>query len=131
MFSKSTEDKSELEIWRQEEANWWNRFSDIMNVQWELSAYYNTKLRDSIERDYSSYLLQPGKRFLDVGCGTGRLSLKFAELGMHVVGIDFSAQQIRKANEYVHVSGLKNVEFFARHLIASTSVRVKPSIRYF
>lgn len=38
----------------------------------------------------------PG-RVLDVGCGTGAISLLLAEVGFHVVGVDFAPRMLRRA----------------------------------
>jgi ubiquinone/menaquinone biosynthesis C-methylase UbiE len=40
---------------------------------------------------------QPGERILDLGCGTGHLTAKIAEIGAHVVGVDRSPEMIRQA----------------------------------
>ena len=40
---------------------------------------------------------QPGDRILDVGCGTGQLTAKIAELGAEVIGIDSSVEMIEAA----------------------------------
>lgn len=40
---------------------------------------------------------RPGERILDLGCGDGALSLKIAEAGAEVLGLDFSAEQIAGA----------------------------------
>ena len=41
----------------------------------------------------------PGERILDLGCGDGVLTAKFAEMGCSVVGIDASAAQIEAARK--------------------------------
>jgi SAM-dependent methyltransferase len=41
----------------------------------------------------------PGERILDVGCGDGVLTAKFAEMGCKVVGVDGSAAQIEAARK--------------------------------
>jgi SAM-dependent methyltransferase len=40
---------------------------------------------------------RPGERILDLGCGDGPLTRKIAELGIQVVGVDASADQIAAA----------------------------------
>jgi malonyl-CoA O-methyltransferase len=40
-----------------------------------------------------------GLSLLDVGCGTGRHSLRFASRGAIVTGVDFSSEMIRRATE--------------------------------
>lgn len=42
-----------------------------------------------------------GKRVLDIGCGTGLLSVKLAKQGAEVTGIDLSAEMIAVAEERV------------------------------
>jgi len=43
---------------------------------------------------------QPGKTLLDVGCGSGHVSLMLAQKGLKVTGIDFSETMIELANKY-------------------------------
>ncbi len=43
--------------------------------------------------------VKPGERVLDLGCGTGPLTKKIADLGAEVIGIDASADMIAKAKE--------------------------------
>lgn len=38
-------------------------------------------------------------RILDIGCGSGRISSEMANLGYQVIGIDFSEEAVRKAQE--------------------------------
>jgi len=49
-------------------------------------------------------VLKPAGSVLDLGCGTGRFLLRFAQLGMAVLGIDLSAEMLavaaRKANAH-------------------------------
>lgn len=40
-----------------------------------------------------------GKRVLDIGCGSGRYAVAFAQRGAHVVGLDLSATMVRMATE--------------------------------
>lgn len=40
-----------------------------------------------------------GKRLLDIGCGTGLLSVKFAKKGASVTGVDLSADMLAVASE--------------------------------
>ncbi|PSP82668.1 SAM-dependent methyltransferase [Halobacteriales archaeon QS_6_64_34] len=42
---------------------------------------------------------QPGKRILDVGCGTGTLTATIADSGADVVGIDAAASMVEQARE--------------------------------
>lgn len=77
--------------------------------QWDLEAATFDKepdhgLRDPIVRqawiDLLEELLPPdatGTSALDIGCGTGSLSLVLGELGYSVMGIDFSAEMLKIA----------------------------------
>lgn len=49
-------------------------------------------------------------RILDMGCGAGRTTIPLAEMGLEVVGIDFSAAMIQLAQELAQVSQVE-VEF--------------------
>ncbi len=53
----------------------------------------------------------PHARVLDVGCGSGRLSLQVAALGAHVVGIDPEPSQIRAARRQVPKRLADRVDF--------------------
>jgi len=59
-----------------------------------------------------SWLVRPGDHVLDLGCGEGRDSVFFAELGGVVTGIDLSAEGLEKARRLararkVHVSWIE------------------------
>lgn len=42
---------------------------------------------------------QPGERILDLGCGTGHLTARIAELGGNVEGMDYSGDMLAQARE--------------------------------
>jgi ubiquinone/menaquinone biosynthesis C-methylase UbiE len=50
---------------------------------------------------------QGEKRVLDVGVGTGFLSIMLAEIGYSVVGVDLSEEMIKKARKKIDARGLK------------------------
>ncbi|MBE2268755.1 MAG: class I SAM-dependent methyltransferase, partial [Anaerolinea sp.] len=61
-------------------------------------------LRDEVVRDawtalLKSHLPSAPSRILDIGCGTGSLSIVFAELGHQVTGIDLSPAMIDRARQ--------------------------------
>ena len=43
-------------------------------------------------------LIRPGMRILEIGCGTGTLTVQMAEKGAQVIGIDFSPQMLGAAS---------------------------------
>jgi ubiquinone/menaquinone biosynthesis C-methylase UbiE len=49
--------------------------------------------------ELSRKLIQPGQRWLDVGCGTGQLVRALRETGVSVVGADFDRQMIAFARK--------------------------------
>ncbi len=56
---------------------------------------------------------QPGEQVLDVGCGTGRYLQWLRELGLHVTGVDSSAEMVTAARERLARSGEEARVFLA------------------
>jgi SAM-dependent methyltransferase len=52
-----------------------------------------------------------GARALDVGCGSGRLTLWLAPRVKHVVGLDRDRAALREARRLAEAAGLSNAEF--------------------
>lgn len=79
-------------------------------------GWYETELGgfvDKIETDLAFSLYKPDAcaKILDVGCGTGNFSIKLAELGCEVVGIDVSQNMLDEANNKIKGKGL-DIEFY-------------------
>jgi 2-polyprenyl-3-methyl-5-hydroxy-6-metoxy-1,4-benzoquinol methylase len=89
--------KEEIAKRNREEQEWWNKFSEIMVFQWELTPSLNRILRKDWINDFFSFLYVKNGLLLDVGCGNGWISKYFAEHGMNSLGIDFSEKQIEAA----------------------------------
>ena len=52
--------------------------------------------------------LQPGEKFLDIGCGWGALVIRAAgKYGVHATGITLSANQVELANARIKAAGLE------------------------
>lgn len=49
-----------------------------------------------------------GKKVLDIGCGSGRLSVELAKRGAYVVGIDFSPKMLNMASLAAKKQGLED-----------------------
>lgn len=47
-----------------------------------------------------------GKKYLDIGCGSGRYAVNLALLGADLVGVDFSAAMLRLARQYAASEGV-------------------------
>lgn len=62
--------------------------------------------------------LTTGIRVLDIGCGSGRIMNRLAELypNSHFTGIDLSREAIGKARAEASQKGLRNIEFIVRDL---------------
>jgi len=77
--------------------------------------WYESKLGkfvDDIETKLALSLFKPksGMKILDVGCGTGNFSIKLAEMGCEVIGIDVSEEMLDQARKKAKEKGL-NIEF--------------------
>jgi ubiquinone/menaquinone biosynthesis C-methylase UbiE len=57
-------------------------------------------------RFWQNLARQVGGRLLELGCGTGRVSLPLAKAGAHVVGIDRSASMLARARKRIRLSKL-------------------------
>jgi len=54
---------------------------------------------------------------LDLGCGTGKVSLALAQLAQKVYAVDRRPEAIRYAQEETHKAGITNIEFFSGEAI--------------
>lgn len=79
-------------------------------------SWYSTKMGayvDEVETDcaFKLFPIKEGMQVLDVGCGTGNFSIKLAEKGCKVVGIDMSTEMLKIAKEKARCRNL-NIEFY-------------------
>src|SRR5579884_2184433 len=58
---------------------------------------FSRYLEAGAEEFYDRLHFPPGRRFLDVGCGSGQLSLIAAKHGLEVTGIDIASNLIERA----------------------------------
>jgi SAM-dependent methyltransferase len=78
---------------------WWQEFfdEDYVTVWSVAGSFENTAgMVDDLERLLG---LSPGARVLDIACGFGRIAGPLAARGYDVTGLDFSAAQLRLAEE--------------------------------
>lgn len=70
-----------------------------------VARYYDAENATMIEDlpFYSTLLEEFGGPVLDVGCGTGRVSLHLAQEGARVVGVDYSAAMLERAERKMRV----------------------------
>lgn len=105
-------------------------------VAQELDTYYREEkdaLRRAIDKVFRKAMTEKfhltlqecknikGKKILDIGCGTGHISVRLAEKGAYVMGVDFSQDMIDRANAIAKEKGLfDNCVFikddFAKHV---------------
>jgi 2-polyprenyl-3-methyl-5-hydroxy-6-metoxy-1,4-benzoquinol methylase len=112
-----TENKSRHAYWHDDERVWWDTYGNYMNYQWALMPALNKIVRTHWQREFTEFLYCRKGTLLDMGCGSGWLSLYFAKKGMTVLGIDLSDEQVRIANLKKERSGLDNLEFESCNLV--------------
>ena len=69
--------------------------------------------------DHIASMIQPGDRVLEVGCGTGALTLRCARRGAQVTAIDISPRMLAVARRRASAAGL--AEQVQWHLMDATS----------
>ena len=69
-----------------------------------------------------------GKRALDVGCGTGRLTLWLASRVKHAVGLDRDARALAEARRLASEAGLAHVEFHEADVEREEYTRWQPDL---
>jgi SAM-dependent methyltransferase len=76
------------------------------------------KFRKLIGRFEGHLPVDPGLRYLDMGCGTGELTIAFSKLGVRrITGVDFLPRNIERARAYTRHSGTgPGVQFICRDL---------------
>lgn len=84
----------------------WMRFFDAHAPHYDENPFaQHTKVE--VEFLLKLYPLAAGSRILDVGCGTGRHAIEFAQRGFRVTGVDFSEGMLAQARAKALVAGVE------------------------
>ena len=92
MFNDSTNPLNDetRDAWNTNASVWDARMGDDGN------DFHQVLIRPAMEKLLE---IKQGTRILDIGCGTGLTTRRFASLGAHVVGIDFAEEMITCARK--------------------------------
>ncbi|MBP1765230.1 MAG: thiL2 [Firmicutes bacterium] len=85
-------------------------FYDEMAEKMAKDWYENDILNPSLI-EFIGLLKNKKPRILDLGCGTGHESMRMAKLGADVLGIDFSKENIKLANQMFKGGQFKLMDF--------------------
>lgn len=83
-------------------------FSEVYDTFMEDIPY--SRWLKHIEKIWDKYALKP-KLVLDLACGTGNMTIRLAEKGYDMIGVDLSEQMLSKAKEKAEEKGLKSILF--------------------
>ncbi len=63
--------------------------------------------------------IQNGDTILDIGCGTGRLTIEIAKQNPSgtIIGLDVNSDMIAKANQNLKASNIKNIQFITQNIL--------------
>jgi 2-polyprenyl-3-methyl-5-hydroxy-6-metoxy-1,4-benzoquinol methylase len=78
-----------------------------------MAGQEETKLEKVLERFEGQFPMRPGLRYLDMGCGSGELTLELARiLGGNVTGVDFLPRFVDRARARAAAEGLEDAAHF-------------------
>ncbi len=97
-------------------ASFYNRIVPV----YDIFARHNIKPYRKILRRLN---LEPGKSALEVGCGTGNLTILLAAVMRRVVSIDFAAKMLARAARKAAARGVTNVTFRQENAFDLTTER--------
>jgi SAM-dependent methyltransferase len=81
-------------------------------------------LQDAIENGIGRYL-RPAQRALDIGCGDGLSTLRFAKSVDRILGVDYIDGYVRKAQQRAKESGVTNASFEPGDVLGLSPVRAR------
>lgn len=91
-----------------EDAMWYVVAWSAKRGAWDAAEFYATG-RDSVNLFIKHLPL--GGTIVDLGCGLGRMSFALAPHFKRVIGIDVSAEMIKRAEDWKAHTGVSNVDF--------------------
>lgn len=74
-------------------------------------------IADFYQRCFERYSIKPSL-VLDLGCGTGSMTLELAARGYDMIGVDASAEMLTRAHERMYKSGVTGVLFLQQDMRA-------------
>ena len=86
------------------------RVYDRLNGEVDYAA-----IADFYEKAFARYGIEP-RLVLDLGCGTGAMTLELARRGYDMIGVDASAEMLSKAYERMWKQGAKGVLFLEQDM---------------
>ncbi|HUY07685.1 MAG TPA: class I SAM-dependent methyltransferase [Acidimicrobiales bacterium] len=89
------------------------RFWNERAISWDHGAQNNPGLVKVVERVIAEAAPRAGMTVIDIGCGSGQLSLRVAPLVERVIGIDISQAMIDLLLQNARKANLSNVEGIA------------------
>lgn len=76
------------------------------SIAWDYDAYFAEHHLLQMDREFLTRHFRVPGRLVDLGCGTGRILVHFADRGFEVVGIDLSRQMLAATAEKQYATGL-------------------------
>ena len=76
-----------------------------------------TAIADLYQSIFARYGVAP-ELLLDLGCGTGRMTLELADRGYDMIGVDASAEMLSKAYEQMYAKGKSGILFLQQDMRA-------------
>lgn len=88
----------------------------------DLATIYDGLMGDIDYKQWTNYLINqisnhkaPGNKVLDLGCGTGNISIPLAEEGFQVRGVDISLEMLTQAEQKAREKGL-TISFYQQDI---------------
>ncbi|MFC3932978.1 class I SAM-dependent DNA methyltransferase [Streptococcus dentapri] len=96
-----------------------------MNTYEKFAAVYDAIMDDSLYNQWTDFSLRhfpkDKKKLLELACGTGIQSLRFAQAGLKVTGFDLSQEMLNIADERAQTAGV-DISFVQGNMLDLSSV---------